>query len=107
MKFNEMNARQKKAFKNIKYADYDLIGGLENGTLDNAEGSQAYSDYMAALNNHEYLVNEIYHMATTDIYDEGSVRSGPGAVSYMKDIRFCGKDWLMEQVEARVKKEGY
>ena len=29
------------------------------------------------------------------------------AVSYLKDIRFCGKEWLMARCEARIKKAGY
>ena len=40
MKVSEMNARQKKAFYNIKYAAYWHIGGLENTLMDNAEDSE-------------------------------------------------------------------
>ena len=25
----------------------------------------------------------------------------------MRDIRFCGKEWLMERCEARIQKAGY
>ena len=42
MKVSEMNARQKKAFYNIKYAAYWHIGGLENALMDNAEDSDEY-----------------------------------------------------------------
>lgn len=107
MKISEMNVRQKKAFKNIYYAARNHIGGLENGTYDNPEGSQAYNDYLTALNDHAGLVAEIYHMATTDIYDEGFVSFGKGAEAYMRDIRFCGRDWLMEPIKTQVKKLGY
>ena len=81
MKVSEMNARQKKAFYNIKYAAYWHIGGLENTLMDNAEDSE--------------------------IYQEGACCFNSAAASYLKDIRFCGKAWLMERVEARVRKEGY
>lgn len=107
MQISEMNARQKKAYKNVYHAARDYIGGLENGTYDHPKSSQDYKDYMNALNDHDGLVNEIYHMAITDIYDEGYVRFGKGAESYMKDIRFCGKDWIMERVEKQVVKLGY
>ena len=36
MKVSEMNAREKKAFYNIKHAANDLLGGLENTLLDYA-----------------------------------------------------------------------
>ena len=46
-------------------------------------------------------------MATTEIYQEGACCFNSTAASYLKDIRFCGKAWLLERVEARVRKEGY
>lgn len=32
---------------------------------------------------------------------------GTAAESCLKDIRFCGKEWLMERCEKRVAKPGY
>jgi len=107
MKFSEMDTRQQKAFLNIKYAACDLIGGLENNMSDYPEDSQEYKGSAEALADHEYLVSEIYREATTNVYGPGSVFTGSGAQSIIKDIRFCGKEWLMERVEKRVRKEGY
>jgi len=107
MKISEMNARQKKAFYNIKHAANWLLGGLENAMLDNAEGTEEYENARAALADHEGLVNTLYDMATTDLYDEGSCCFNAAAASYLKDIRFCGKAWLMERCEKRITKEGY
>ena len=107
MKYSECNARQKKAFMNIKHAANWLLGGLENTMLDNAEGSPEYESAKAQLADHAGLVQEVYNMATTDIYDEGSCFFGASATSALKDIRFCGKEWLMARCEARIKKEGY
>ena len=107
MKYAECNARQKKAYANIYHACNWLIGGLENTMLDNEEGSPEYESAKAKLADHEALVNELYDMATTDIYDDGSCCFGKAAESYLKDIRFCGKDWLLERCEKRVKKSGY
>lgn len=107
MKYNEMNERQKKAFRNIKYAAQQFIGGLENTMMDYEEDSEEYQEADNLLNDHDALVNEIYEMAITNIYDEGSEYFGPQAGSMLKDIRFCGKDWLMERVDKRVTKEGY
>lgn len=107
MKYSEMNQKQQKAFRNIKYAANDLIGGLENGCLDSPEGSQQWNDYNSALQDHDYLVSEIYQMAITGIYEEGASTNNSFSERYMKDIRFCGKAWLMERVEARVRKLGY
>ena len=72
MKYADCNARQKKAFKNIFHASNWLLGGLENTMLDNPEGSEEYERAKATLANHDGLVAELYSMATTDIYDDGS-----------------------------------
>ena len=107
MKYEDMNARQKKAFRNILYAARFTIGGLENTLADNAEDSEEYQNAKAALADHEGLVSEIYYEATHSIYGDGFVQFNQEASSFMKDIRFCGKDWLMERVERRVRKMGY
>lgn len=107
MKLSDCNARQKKAFRNIYHACNWLIGGLENTLLDNDVDSEEYKSAKATLADHEMLVNELYDMATTDVYDDGSCCFGASAASYLKDIRFCGKEWLMERCEARIKKAGY
>lgn len=107
MKYSECTPRQKKAFKNIKYACDWLLGGLENTMLDNPEDSEEYKNAKAALESHDGLVKELYDMATTDIYQEDGFYFGNAAASYLKDIRFCGKEWLMARCEARIKKAGY
>lgn len=107
MKYADMDARQKKAFKNIYHAANWLVGGLENQMEDNAPGSPEHESARRALANHEGLVDELYSMATTDIYDDGAMMFGKGAESFLKDIRFCGKEWLMERCERRIKKCGY
>ena len=107
MKFAECNARQQKAYLNILYASNWLLGGLENTMLDNPEGSEEYENAKATLADHEGLVNELYRMATTELYDEESCCFNQAAASYLKDIRFCGREWLMERCEARIKKSGY
>lgn len=107
MKYADCNARQKKAFRNILHASNWLLGGLENAMLDNPEDSEEYQSAKAQLADHNGLVTELYRMATTEVYDEGSCCFSNAAASYLKDIRFCGKDWLMERCEARIKKAGY
>lgn len=107
MKYSECNERQKKAFRNIKFAADWIIGGLENTLLDEPEDSEEYKSAKAQLDDHEALVDEIYNAAITDIYEEGSVAFGGNAERTLRDIRFCGKEWLMERVEARVRKCGH
>lgn len=84
-----------------------LLGGLENTMLDNAEGTKEYENAKATLANHDALVAELYRMATTDLYDDGSCCFNQAAERYLKDIRFCGKEWLVARCEARIKKAGY
>jgi len=107
MKYSEMNARQKKAFRNIKYAANWLLGGLENTVSDYGLDSEEGKNARATLNDHDLLVRQLYSMATTEVYEEGSCWFSDAAASYLKDIRFCGKAWLMERCERRITKEGY
>lgn len=107
MKFSEMNQKQQKATINIKYAAYDLIGGLENTMQDNAPDSKEYENAKAELADHNGLVRSIYHNSINCIYREGIMDCSSFAARELKDIRFCGKEFLMMVVEARVKHEGY
>ena len=107
MKYSECNARQKKAYANIYHACNWLVGGLENTMLDNLPDSEEYKNAKATLGDHDGLVNELYEMAISEIYADGMMQFGANAKSFLKDVRFCGKDWLMERCEARIKKAGY
>lgn len=107
MKTSDMNARQRKAFFNILHAANWHIGGLENTISDEGEDSEEGKSATAQLADHDELVKTIYDMALTDIYEEGGVMWGAECESYIKDIRFCGKEWLLERVEKRLKKMGY
>lgn len=107
MEYSEMNERQKKAFKNIKYAAYNLIGGLENTLSDYDEDTEDYKSANDLLHNHQALVNEIYNMALSGFYREGFEGFGAQYKEMVRDIRLCGKDFLMTLVEDRVYKEGY
>lgn len=107
MKISEMNAQQKKAFYNIRNAANYLIGGLENTLEDYPEDSEEYQEAQATLDDHDFLVNQIYDLALTEIFLEGANIFGKAAEAYLKDIRFCGKEWLMERVEKQVTKAGY
>ncbi len=98
MKYKECNLKQKKAWKNIKYAAIDYIFGLENCCTDNPTDSEEYRSALAALRDLEELKAVVYHEATHSIYDEGFVGFGKGAESWLKDIRFCGKEFLMNLV---------
>ena len=107
MKISEMNTQQKKAFYNIRNAADYLIGGLENTMEDYPEDSEEYQEAQATLDDHDLLVNQIYDLALTEIFLEGANIFGKAAEAYLKDIRFCGKEWLMERVEKQVTKAGY
>ena len=107
MKTADMNARQKKAFYNIYHAANWMIGGLENTLQDNDPDSEEYKSAAAALADHDGLVAELYRAATTELYDDGSCCFSASAAKALKDIRFCGKEFLMARCEARVKKMGY
>ena len=107
MKYTDCNAHQKKAYANIYHAANWLIGGLENTMLDNEKDSPEYRNAATRLADHNGLVEELYEMAISDIYDDGSCYFGASAEKILKDIRFCGKEWLVARCDARVRKLGY
>ena len=98
MKYSECDERQKKAWSNIKWAANDFIFGIMNGCLDTEKGSDEYNSYLNTLKNLEELKDTVYQEATTNVYREGSVYFGALAESMVKDIRFCGKEFLMKTV---------
>lgn len=104
MKFSECNARQIKAWKNIKYAASDYIFGMMNGCLDNPKDSKEYKDYMDGLTDLENLISTVYKEAITNVYEEGCCSFGAGAEAYIRDIRFCGKEFIMQVVTHYCKK---
>lgn len=108
MKCSEMNERQRKAYKNIEAcANYEL-GGLENDLLDYCEDEEEYKRSFNLLHDHKELVKFIYMCATSQWYHGGGwVSFGANAKAYIRDVNFCGTDFLMEQCDAIVTKEGY
>lgn len=107
MKVADMNVRQKKAFHNIYWAAQHLLGGLENTLLDYPEDSDEYKSAYELLHDHDRLVDTLYQMATSAVYGEGFCGFGTEYQLEILDIRFCGKEWLMERCEKRITKEGY
>lgn len=104
MKYAEMNERQKKAFRNVLGAANWIIGGWENTLEDYPEESDEYKSAQNALADHDGLVAAIYQEAINNVHDYAL---GFAPASALKDIRFCGKEFIMERVEKRVAKMGY
>ncbi len=96
-RFEEMSAKERKAYNNIKNAAADYIYSLENGCFDSGEGSEEYNDYYKQLTNLESLIDVVYGEAISSVYtDDGAACGGAAAKAYIKDIRFCGKEFLLE-----------
>ena len=98
MKYSECDARQKKAWTNIKWAANDFIFGVMNTCLDNPKDCEEYQNSLATLKDLQVLKDIVYHEATTNVYREGSVYFGSQAAAMVKDIRFCGKEFLEKTV---------
>lgn len=108
MKLSEMNARQRKAALNVYHAINWIVGGLENTLQDNPEESEEYKHAQSILNDHQALVDMIYDEATSKIYGDGFCCFNPSTVRHeLRDINFCGKEFIMERIEKRLTKEGY
>ena len=99
--------REQRAKHNIHYAANWIIGGYENTMEDYKTDSQENKEAEAQLTNHKALVNEIYSAATTEIYEAGYNGWGGDAKRILKDVKFLGKEKLMELVENEVIKQGY
>lgn len=85
---NGLNAKQKLALKNIKWAANDMWQFV-NGWYDEKE--QSYREVFLDANK---CFETIYKCMLTDIYDEGCVSFGPDVKKYLNHIKFCGKKFL-------------
>lgn len=105
MKFADCTTRQKRAWTNIRNAASYYIGGLINTCLDNMPGDEDYDIAKNELMNLDELISTVYTEATTTIYSGGgSCQFGQGAERTLRDIRFCGKEFLMKVVTFYCKK---
>lgn len=101
-------SRENKAKLNIKFACEQLTGELENTCYDYPEDSDEYKHADALLSNHKALTEELYNWATTAIYQPGMCCFNDEVVAhYLKDIRFLGKDKLMEMCDKQLTSEGF
>ena len=96
MKFADCDARQKKAWTNVKNAASYYIGGLINTCLDSMPGEEDYDIAKTELLNLDELVSTVYTEAINSVYTAGGgCQFGKAAERALKDIRFCGKEFLM------------
>ena len=84
------NLKQKKAIKNIKYCANDQWQFVNSWYDCKDESARTY------MMNARELFNTIYDESQKNLYNEGSVSWGSHVESYLKDIRFCGKDFLQK-----------
>lgn len=97
MKYADCTTRQKRAWTNIKNTANYYFGGLINTCLDNMPGDEDYDIAKNELMNLDELISTVYNEAITTIYSGGgSCQFGQGAERMLKDIRFCGKEFLMK-----------
>ena len=83
-----LNAKQKKAVQNIRAcADYQWM--YVNDWYDNeSEESKQF------LLSPEKVFETVYKDSLQDVYFEGGMEFGTAAEKYLKDVRFCGKEFL-------------
>lgn len=80
---SKMNARQRRAFLVIRDAAHWVIGGLENQKSDHEEYEDEYAEAVELLNDHDALVDMVYDEMIAITKRRG------------QDLKFCGKQWLM------------
>ena len=93
--FIEMNQHERQVDLLIQDAVSEFIGARECTMMDFPEDSEEYQ--MAKSNlNHDELFREIYDHVMEE--SQGNYRS---------HLRFAGKAFVEERIEARLKREGY
>lgn len=97
--------RETKARRNFIGAANNFIGGLENTMEDYKETDPAYMQAQDTLSDHDYLVSVIYSEGINYIYDEKVIYAD--APTYLKEIRFLGRNKLMDLADKVVTEMGY
>ena len=99
-----MDKREKLARKNIQNCINFELGGYENVLLDYPKDSDDYRVAKRFLADHDAVVKYVYDCAVSSFYVEGGVFTDTRIIS---QIKFLGKEKLMEIVEELVSNEGY
>lgn len=89
---DDLNLKQKKAVKNIKYCANDQWAFVNSWYDEKDEKAREY------MMNPTELFNTIYEESLTNVYGDGSCCFNDWAKSYLKDIKFCGKQFLQTVV---------
>ena len=83
-----LNAKQKKAVKNIKWCANDQWQFVNSWYDEKDEDARRF------MMQPEELFNTIYSESLENVYDEGMCSFNSAAKSFLKDVRFCGKKFL-------------
>ncbi len=83
-----LTARQKKAFKNIKWCANDQWGYVNSWYDERSQDARKF------LLDARKVFDTIYNESLTNVYDEGFCSFNSSAQSYINDIKFCGKKFL-------------
>ena len=86
----ELDMKQRKAQQNIKYCANDQWQYVNSWYDERNEKARAF------MLNPRQLFDTIYSESLENVYEEGGCYFGRGASAYMKDIRFCGKEFLQK-----------
>ncbi|MBD5095040.1 MAG: hypothetical protein HDT26_12370 [Subdoligranulum sp.] len=86
----ELNQKQRKAQKNIKWCANDQWGFVNSWYDEKSEEARAF------LLNPRELFDTIYSESLENVYGEGMCCFNSAAKRYLKDIRFCGKEFLQK-----------
>ena len=84
------NVKEKKASRNIKYCANDQWQFVNSWYDQRDEDARAY------MMDARQLFDRIYQESLVNVYDESSVHFGTAAEAYLKDVRFCGKEFLQK-----------
>ena len=92
-----MNAHELTAKKIVKDVYNDYVGGLENTLLDYAEDDEEYVSAKRTLEDVDHLQEMLYKFVMTE-----AERAG-----YAKHIKFAGREFIMDRINALLIRDGY
>lgn len=98
MKIADMNERQYRVFVEVKELCCDVVGGFANTLMDYPKDSVEYKEADEFLHQpREQLVDVLYQTLVQE-----SLNS-----SFNKDLKFVGKQFIIERIEKRLNKLDY
>ena len=93
--------RKKLVYGGIRESYNDIVGEIINTTYDYEKDTEEYKEAIDLINDNENLCKTIYNMLITEYT---MVQTPIGLIEIKKDIRFLGKETIIEMIKKYIAK---